>query len=178
MTNVQHATFGAGCFWCVDAVFRDLKGIEKVEAGYANGHKLNPTYKEVCTGRTGHAEVLQITFDPKVISYAELVDILFHVHDPTTLNRQGNDRGTQYRSGIYYHNEEQRKIAEEVKQRIEKSDLWANPIVTEIKVLDNYFGAEEYHQNYYNLNPNEGYCSAVVGPKVRKFREKYKAILK
>lgn len=178
MNNMELATFGAGCFWCIDVLFRDLKGVEKVEAGYSNGHKSNPTYKEVCTGTTGHAEVLQITFDPTVISYAELVDILFHVHDPTTLNRQGNDIGTQYRSGIYYHNEEQKKIAEQLKQQIDESDLWADPIVTEIEAIDNYSGAEKYHQNYYNLNPNQGFCNAVIAPKVKKFREKYKARLK
>jgi peptide-methionine (S)-S-oxide reductase len=170
------ATLGGGCFWCVEAIYQDLKGVSKVESGYSGGHIDNPTYKEVCSGLTGHAEVVQVTFDPEVISYADILRIFFTVHDPTTLNRQGNDSGTQYRSVIYYHSEEQKKTAEAIK--IEAKEAWDDPIVTEITAFDKFFKAEDYHQNYFKDNPNQGYCSFIIAPKVKKFREKFKDRLK
>lgn len=179
MSKLDTATFGAGCFWCVEAMFQQLKGVEHVESGYAGGKIKNPTYKMVCAGGTGSVEVAQIVFDPSVITYEKLVDILFHVHDPTTLNRQGNDVGDQYRSVIYYHNEEQKAIAEKVKNEIAASDLWADPIITTIEPINNYSKAEDYHQNYFNENKNSNsYCSMVVAPKVQKFKLKYKELLK
>ena len=172
------ATFGAGCFWCVEAVFQDMKGVEKVESGYAGGHVKNPSYREVTTGRTGHAEVARIWYDPEIISYETLLEILWHAHDPTTLNRQGNDVGTQYRSVIFYHNEAQKQLAETSKAETDSSGLWNNPIVTEILPVPEYYPAEDYHQNYLNNNPNQPYCAAVVAPKVRKMRKKFKHLLK
>lgn len=174
--KTEIATLGGGCFWCVEAIYQDLKGVTKVESGYSGGHIDKPTYREVCSGLTGHAEVIQVSFDPEVISYRDILRIFFTVHDPTTLNRQGNDKGTQYRSVIYYHSEEQKKIAEEVK--IEAKEAWDDPIVTEISAFDTFFKAEDYHQNYYKDNPNEGYCSFIIAPKVKKFREKFKDRLK
>lgn len=174
--KTEIATLGGGCFWCVEAIYQDLKGVSKVESGYSGGHIDKPTYREVCSGLTGHAEVIQVTFDPEVISYRDILRIFFTVHDPTTLNRQGNDKGTQYRSVIYYHSEEQKKIAEEVK--VEAKEAWDDPIVTEISAFDKFFKAEDYHQNYYKDNPNEGYCSFIIAPKVKKFREKFKDRLK
>lgn len=179
MSKLDTATFGAGCFWCVEVLFEKLKGVEKVESGYAGGKIKNPTYKQVCAGGTGVVEVAQIVFDPKIITYEKLVDILFHVHDPTTLNRQGNDVGDQYRSVIYYHNDEQKATAEKVLKEIDASDLWSDKIVTAIEPINNYSTAEDYHQNYYNNNSKtNGYCSAVIAPKVRKFQLKYKDLLK
>ncbi|HAD13182.1 MAG TPA: peptide-methionine (S)-S-oxide reductase [Saprospirales bacterium] len=174
--KTEIATLGGGCFWCVEAIYQDLKGVLKVESGYSGGHIDNPTYKEVCSGLTGHAEVIQVTFDPAIISYADILHIFFTVHDPTTLNRQGNDSGTQYRSVIYYHSEEQRKTAEAVK--IEAKEAWDDPIVTEISAFEKFYKAEDYHQNYFKDNPNQGYCSFIIAPKVKKFREKYKDRLK
>lgn len=174
--KTEIATLGGGCFWCVEAIYQDLKGVSKVESGYSGGHIDNPTYKEVCSGLTGHAEVVQVTFDPEVISYADILRIFFTVHDPTTLNRQGNDTGTQYRSVVYYHSEEQKKTAEAVK--IEAQEAWDNPIVTEISAFDKFYKAEDYHQNYFKDNPNQGYCSFIIAPKVKKFREKFKDRLK
>jgi peptide-methionine (S)-S-oxide reductase len=176
--NVEVATLGAGCFWCVEAVFQDVKGVHKVESGYTGGHVENPTYKQICTGTTGHAEVAQITFDPTVISFEDILMIFWHTHDPTTLNRQGNDAGTQYRSAIFYHNEKQKEIAEKSKAETEASDLWPNPIVTEITPLDVYYPAEDYHQNYFNNNPYQPYCMMVVNPKVQKFRKSFGEWLK
>ncbi|MGA1198940.1 MAG: peptide-methionine (S)-S-oxide reductase MsrA [Candidatus Latescibacterota bacterium] len=176
--NVEVATLGAGCFWCVEAVFQDVKGVHKVESGYTGGHVENPTYKQICTGTTGHAEVAQITFDPTVISFEDILMIFWHTHDPTTLNRQGNDAGTQYRSAIFYHNEKQKEIAEKSKAETEASDLWPNPIVTEITLLDVYYPAEDYHQNYFNNNPYQPYCMMVVNPKVQKFRKSFGEWLK
>ena len=176
--GLEVATFGAGCFWCVEAVFDALIGVKSVESGYAGGHIKNPAYREVCNGVTGHAEVVQITFDPSVISYAELVEVLWHVHDPTTLNRQGNDVGTQYRSAIFYHSEEQKNTAEKSLKETDASGLWSNPIVTEITPFTNYYPAEDYHQDYFRLNPNQGYCSIVIAPKVAKFRKQFKNKLK
>ena len=171
------ATYGAGCFWCVEAIFQDLKGVHKVESGYMGGQVKNPTYREVCSGTTGHAEVVQIHFDPAVISFETLTQILFATHNPTTLNQQGADRGTQYRSAIFYHDEEQKKIAEKVKAEFAPT-LWDDPIVTEITPADTYYVAEGYHQNYFNDNPNQGYCMAVINPKVQKFRKVFSHLLK
>lgn len=176
--NADSAVLGAGCFWCVDAIFQQLKGVLKVEVGYTGGIIKNPTYKMVCQGNTGHVEVAKIYFDPTVISYETLLDIFFHTHDPTTLNRQGNDIGEQYRSVIYYANEEQKNVAEAVLSRTDSSDLWSDPIVTTIEPLGEYYIAEDYHQDYYNNNTQQPYCSAVVGPKVAKFRIKYSHLLK
>lgn len=171
--QLEVTTLGGGCFWCLEAVYLELKGVEKVVSGYSNGHVPNPTYKEVCSGRTGHAEVVQITYDPSVISFEDLLDVFFTIHDPTTLNRQGADVGTQYRSGIFYHNEEQRRIAEEKIRELEAAGLWEDPIVTEVTALDRYYPAEEYHQDYFARNPMQPYCQVVVAPKVAKARKKF-----
>jgi len=174
----QLATLAGGCFWCLEAVYQDLKGVEKVESGYAGGRVPNPSYQLVCTGTTGHAEVVQITYDPQVVSYRELLQVFFTIHDPTTLNRQGNDVGTQYRSAIYYHDEAQKRVAEEVIAEVTAQGLWRNPIVTEIKPLDHFYKAEDYHQNYFKNNPYQPYCQVVIAPKVSKFRKKYVESLK
>ncbi|RTQ46034.1 peptide-methionine (S)-S-oxide reductase [Hymenobacter gummosus] len=176
---MELATFGAGCFWCVEAVFQNLKGVEKVVSGYTGGRIANPTYKEVCSGLTGHNEVIQITFDPQIISFEELLEIFWKTHDPTTLNRQGNDVGTQYRSGIYYHNEEQKRLAEAYKQKLNEAQAFDQPIVTEVLPAGPFYQAEDYHQNYYNQNSSQPYCQFVARPKVEKvkalFGEKLKA---
>jgi peptide-methionine (S)-S-oxide reductase len=169
------ATLGGGCFWCVEIMYQDLQGVLKVESGYSGGRSVNPTYQEICTGRSGHAEVIRVTFDPSLLSYREILDVFFTIHDPTTLNRQGNDRGTQYRSVIFYHSEDQKIIARESK--IAAQALWESPIVTEISLLENFYPAESYHQNYFKDNPNQPYCSIVIAPKVRKFRDKYRSKL-
>jgi peptide-methionine (S)-S-oxide reductase len=171
--KLETATFGTGCFWCTEAIFERLDGVEKVISGYSGGHIKNPSYKEVCTGTTGHAEVIRIYFDPEVISYEELLDVFWQTHDPTTLNRQGNDVGTQYRSVIFYHNEEQKKIAEKSKQEMDHSGTFADPIVTEISPLINFYEAENYHQDYFENNPNQPYCSVIIAPKVKKFKARY-----
>ncbi len=176
--QLETATLGGGCFWCVEAVYQDVKGVERVVSGYAGGHVENPTYQQVCTGRTGHAEVAQITFDPDVISYEEILYIFWRVHDPTTLNRQGNDVGPQYRSAIFYHDEEQKAIAERSLAEAEAAKVWPNPIVTEIAPLDTFYEAEDYHQNYYRNNPYQPYCMYVIDPKVRKFRKSFQERLK
>jgi peptide-methionine (S)-S-oxide reductase len=176
--KLETATFGAGCFWCVEAVFQELGGVRQVVSGYSGGGVENPTYEQVCMGRTGHAEVVQITFDPEVISYQELLEVFWRIHDPTTLNRQGADAGTQYRSMIFYHSEEQRATAERSKSEAEGSKIWPDPIVTEISPMRGFFDAEEYHQRYYLRNPYQGYCSAVIDPKVRKFRKEFQGLLK
>lgn len=175
---MEKATFGAGCFWCVEAVFQRLEGVHQVVSGYAGGKFKNPSYREVCYGKTGHAEVVQITFDPSVISYRELLEVLFATHDPTTLNRQGNDVGTQYRSVIFYHNDDQKRIAEEVKNAVDASGEWSSPVVTEISPLPEFYEAEEDHQNYYNDNKNAPYCQYVVKPKVDKLIKSYQQKLK
>ncbi len=175
--QTETATFGAGCFWCVEAVFQELNGVLKVESGYMGGDVPNPTYKAVCAGTTGHAEVTRITFDPSVISYAELLEVLWTAHDPTTLNRQGADVGTQYRSAIFYYSDEQRRIAEQSKAEV-ATKIWDDPIVTEIVPAAEFYVAEDYHQNYYALNPNAGYCRIVISPKVEKVRQKYADKLK
>jgi len=175
---MEKATFGAGCFWCVDTLFRDLSGVQEVTSGYMGGQTPNPTYEDICTGLTGHAEVVQVSFNPEIISYPELLEVFFKVHDPTTLNRQGADVGTQYRSVIFYHNENQKQIAEAAKAAANDSGDWDKEIVTEIAEESDYFIAETYHQDYYNLNPNKGYCALVIQPKVEKFRKLFKEKLK
>ena len=177
-TGLQKATFGSGCFWCTEAIFENLKGVHSVVSGYAGGQVQNPSYEEVCNGKTGHAEVTQITYDSSVISFDELLEVFWKTHDPTTLNRQGNDVGPQYRSVIFYHNDEQKKLAEKYKAELDKSGAWDKPIVTEISPLNNYFPAENYHQDYYNNNPNQGYCAFVIAPKLEKFKKVFKDKLK
>lgn len=172
------ATFGAGCFWCIEAVFLSLKGVISVQSGYSGGYTENPTYKEVCTGNTGHAEVVQIEFDPSVISYSELLEVFWQVHDPTTLNRQGGDVGTQYRSSVFYHSDNQRKEAEFYKKRLEDEKVWKDAIVTEIVPFTVFYPAEAYHQDYFANNPNQPYCSMVVAPKVQKFKKAFAQKLK
>src|SRR5690606_6731057 len=167
---MELATFGAGCFWCIEACFLGINGITSVKPGYAGGHTQNPTYEQVCTGTTGHAEVAQITYDPAVISYEKLLEMFWFAHDPTQLNRQGNDIGTQYRSVVFYHNEEQRMLAEKYKQRLEEAKLYPNSIVTLIEPINIYSEAEAYHHNYFELNPQNQYCQMVVKPKVEKFK--------
>lgn len=169
--NTALATFGAGCFWCVEAVFQDLKGVSSVVSGYTGGHVENPSYKQVCSGSTGHAEVAQITYDPDVISFEELLEVFWKTHDPTTLNRQGADVGSQYRSAVFYHNEEQRQLAEEYKQKLNASGAFNDPIVTEIVPIQKFYPAEDYHQNYFNQNESQPYCAFVIRPKVDKFRK-------
>ncbi len=170
---METATLAAGCFWCVEAVFDDLKGVEDVVSGYSGGHTENPTYKEVCSETTGHAEVVQIRFDPAELSFADLLRVFFSVHDPTQLNRQGNDIGTSYRSAIFYHSEEQKQTALEVIDEINNEGIYDKPIVTEVTAFDKFWPAEDYHQEYFANNPNQPYCAAVVAPKVAKFRQKY-----
>lgn len=172
------ATFGAGCFWCVEAIFQNLKGVEKVSSGYTGGSVPNPSYEEVCTGMTGHAEVAQILFDPEVITYKELLEVFWQTHDPTTLNRQGADVGTQYRSAIFYHNDEQRRLAEEYKKKLNESGAFNNPVITEISPLTVFYEAENYHQDYYNNNGNQPYCRLVIKPKMEKFEKAFKDKLK
>ena len=178
MNELQYATFGGGCFWCTEAVFQQLQGVETVEPGYCGGEVDNPTYQAVCTGTTGHAEVIQIGFDPDQISFEDLLSVFFQTHDPTTLNRQGNDVGTQYRSVIYFHNEAQRKTAEQFKAMLDDSGEFSSPIVTEISSACTFYRAEDYHLNYFRDNPTQGYCAFVVRPKVDKFRRKFRAKLK
>ena len=175
MTN-EITTLGGGCFWCLEAVFDDLQGVVSVESGYSGGSVLNPSYQAVCTGETGHAEVVQVTFDTEVISLEEILHVFFAVHDPTTLNRQGADVGTQYRSVIFYHSDEQKAVAEKVMAEV--ASEWSNPIVTEISPLGDYYVAEDYHQEYFANNPNQPYCRAIVAPKVQKFKQKFEFKLK
>ena len=171
---METVTFGSGCFWCTEAVFQQLKGVSSVVSGYSGGHVENPTYEQVVTGRTGHAEVCQIQFDPDQISFEDILEVFFNTHDPTTLNRQGNDIGTQYRSVIFYHTDEQRETAERIKAELDTSGTWKNPIVTEIVPIKKFYKAEDYHQNYYRNNPNQGYCQLVIAPKLRKFEKVFK----
>jgi len=176
--RLKVATFGAGCFWCVEAMFQQLNGVEKVVSGYSGGSVANPTYEQVCTGTTGHAEVSQITYDPEGISYAQLLEVFWKTHDPTTRNRQGNDIGPQYRSVIFYHDEDQKRLAEGYKAKLEAEHIWDRPIVTEIVPFDRFWPAEDYHQNYYVNNPDKGYCRVVITPKVEKFRKVFRDELK
>lgn len=175
---METATLAGGCFWCLEAVYDELKGVTDVVSGYAGGHVTNPTYKAVCDGTTGHAEVVQLQFDPSVISFSDILDVFFTIHDPTTLNRQGNDVGTQYRSAIYYHSPEQKAIAEQKIAELNREQLWANPIVTELTPIDKFYPAEDYHQEYFARNPLQGYCMVVIAPKVAKFRKQHLARLK
>jgi peptide-methionine (S)-S-oxide reductase len=177
-SNRELATLAGGCFWCLEAVFDELKGVESVESGYTGGHVPNPTYKAVCTGMTGHAEAVQITYDPSVVSYEDLLRIFFAIHDPTTLNRQGHDVGTQYRSAIYYHSPEQKSAAEKIIAEITSAGIWGRPIVTEVAPSKEFFVAEDYHQDYFTHNPYQPYCMAVVAPKVTKFRKQFVDMLK
>jgi len=176
-TNVDTAIFAGGCFWCSEAMFEELKGVQSVESGYSGGTVANPSYEQVCTGTTGHAESIRIIYDPSVITYDDLLKIFFTTHDPTTLNRQGADAGTQYRSAIFYLNDKQKETAEKVKKDFAPT-IWDDPIVTEITAYKNFYKAEDYHQGYYDQNPNEGYCRVVITPKVKKFREEFKEKLK
>lgn len=177
-TDVQRATLGGGCFWCLEAVYQELQGVHHVVSGYAGGAVEHPTYEQVCMGKTGHAEVVQITFDPKVISYEDLLEVFWHIHDPTTLNRQGADVGTQYRSIILYHDEEQRMMAEKSKQEADASGQWRTPIVTEIAPLSEFYEAEAHHQDYYRSDPSQPYCFVVIDPKLRKLRQEFQDKLK
>jgi len=174
----EKATFGAGCFWCVEAVFQQLRGVEDVVSGYSGGSVKNPSYREVTSGRTGHAEAIQLSYDPSVISYRELLEVFWSVHDPTTLNRQGADVGTQYRSAIFYHNPEQKKLAEEYRKKLDESGAFGDPIVTEITAFTAFYPAEDYHQEYYFNNPGQPYCRAVIQPKMEKFRKVFSEKLK
>jgi peptide-methionine (S)-S-oxide reductase len=176
--GLQLATFASGCFWCTEAIFQNVDGVEKVVSGYMGGTVKNPTYKDVCTGRTGHAEVIQLTYDPKKVSYDELLEIFWKTHDPTTLNRQGADVGTQYRSAIFYHNDDQKQLAEKYKKKLAEAEVFDQPIVTEIAPASVFYKAEDYHQNYYNLNGDAPYCSMVIQPKVEKFKKVFKEKLK
>ncbi|WP_394334435.1 peptide-methionine (S)-S-oxide reductase MsrA [Reichenbachiella faecimaris] len=175
---MEIATFGNGCFWCTEAIFQELNGVSKAVSGYMGGEVKNPTYKEVCSGTTGHAEVLQITYDPSVITFDELLEVFWKTHDPTTLNRQGNDVGTQYRSAVFYHNADQKMLASEYKGKLDASGAWSDPIVTEITAADTFYPAEDYHQEYFNLNGSQPYCNFVIRPKVEKFRKVFKDKLK
>lgn len=175
---IKEATFGAGCFWCVEACFKDLDGVMNVLPGYSGGHLKNPSYKEVCLGTTGHAEVARVEYNDEIISFTELLEVFWFLHNPTTLNRQGNDIGTQYRSAVFYHDEEQKTLSEEYKEKLNSSGAWDNPIITEISSLINFFPAENYHHNYFENNPDQPYCSSVVRPKVEKFRKAFEARLK
>ncbi len=177
-TNFEVATLGGGCFWCLEAVYDQMRGVSNVVSGYTGGHVPNPTYKAICTGTTGHAEVVQVTFDRNVVNFKEILQVFFTMHDPTTLNRQGNDVGPQYRSAIFYHSEEQKRIAQEVIGEFEAEGVWDNPIVTEVSPLVVFYEAEDYHQEYYENNPYQPYCMFVVAPKVKKFREKFVEHLK
>ena len=172
------ATLGGGCFWCLEAVYDELKGVTDVVSGYSGGHVVNPSYEHVCTGKTGHAEVTQVTFDTGVIGFKEILEVFFTIHDPTTLNRQGNDIGPQYRSAIFYHSPEQKAVAEQTIKELSGEKLWANPIVTEITPLDVFYPAEDYHQEYFANNPNQGYCRVIIAPKVAKFRKQHLERLK
>lgn len=172
------ATLGGGCFWCLEPLYADLQGVEDVVVGYSGGSVVDPSYEQVCTGRTGHAEVVQVTYNPDIISYREILEVFFSIHDPTTPNRQGADVGPQYRSVIFYHDNEQRQTAEQLIKQLQKEDIWTKPIVTQVSPFKEFYRAEEYHQEYYKINPNQGYCRVVISPKVSKFRHKYASRLK
>ncbi|MCC7117904.1 MAG: peptide-methionine (S)-S-oxide reductase MsrA [Anaerolineales bacterium] len=177
-TNLETITLAGGCFWCLEAVYDEAKGVHSVESGYANGHVPNPSYRDVCNGHTGHAEVVQIKFDPTVIACRDILNVFFAIHDPTTLNRQGGDVGSQYRSGIFYHTPEQKELAEALIGELNAQKIWNSPIVTEVTALKNFYPAEAYHQEYFVNNPGQPYCQAVVAPKVAKFRKHYLELLK
>jgi peptide-methionine (S)-S-oxide reductase len=172
-SSLRVATFGSGCFWCTEAVFKELRGVKAVVSGYSGGATADPTYEQVCSGRTGHAEAVQIAFDPAEVSFEELLEVFWQTHDPTTMNRQGHDVGTQYRSVIFYHDEEQRRAAEESKAALDGSAAWPSPIVTQIEPFTQFYPAEDYHRNYFARNPSQAYCAAVIRPKVEKFRQAF-----
>ena len=176
--DTEVATLAGGCFWCLEAVFAELKGVEKVVSGYTGGKAANPSYHEVCAGKTGHAEAVQITFDPTVIPYKDILEVFFQVHDPTTLNRQGADVGTQYRSAIFYHNDEQKAIAEQMIKELDAAKVWKSPIVTEVKTFSAFYPAEDYHRDYFSQNSTQPYCQVVIAPKLAKFRKHYSHKLK
>ena len=176
--SLESATLAGGCFWCLQAMFKEIAGVEKVVSGYTGGNTVHPTYEQVCSGRTGHAEAVQVSFDPSRISYREILEIFFSIHDPTTLNRQGADVGTQYRSAIFYHGEQQKAVAEELILKLNSAHLWKNPIVTQIAPLRNFYPAEDYYQGYFAQHPEQGYCRAVVSPKLNKFRRQWSEHLK
>jgi peptide-methionine (S)-S-oxide reductase len=178
MNRKEVATLAGGCFWCLEAVYDDLQGVESVESGYSGGDVQNPTYRQVCSGATGHAEVVQVTFDKSVVSFREILEIFFAIHDPTTLNRQGADVGTQYRSAIFYHSPEQKEVAEKLIAELNSEGIWDAPIVTEVVPFEKFYVAEDYHQEYFAQNPSQPYCRAVVAPKVAKFRQKFLGKLK
>jgi peptide-methionine (S)-S-oxide reductase len=178
MPTQEITTLGGGCFWCLEAVFDEMAGVISVESGYMGGHVDNPTYKAVCTGSTGHVEVVQVTFDPSVAAFREILEVFFAIHDPTTRDRQGNDSGPQYQSAIFYHSPEQKAVAEEVIREIDAEKIWSNPVVTEVRPAEKFYVAEDYHQEYFANNPNQGYCAYIVAPKVKKFRDKFKAKVK
>ena len=175
---MEVATFASGCFWCTEAVFQRINGVEKVVSGYSGGHTVNPTYRQVCSGDTGHAEALQVHYDPSKVSFEQLLKIFWKTHDPTTVDRQGNDVGSQYRSAIFYHNEEQKRLAEEYKKKLDQARIWDDPIVTEITPFTNFFSAEDYHQNYYNENSNQPYCAFTIRPKIEKLEKVFRERLK
>jgi len=177
-TIMEKITLGAGCFWCVEAIFQEIKGVESVVSGYANGQVKNPSYKEVCLGTTGHAEVVQLEYNPEVVSLAKILEVFFQTHNPTTLNRQGGDTGTQYRSGIYYHNETQKEIARAIFNQLDDSGAYSDAIVTEIEEIESFYPAEDYHQEYFDLNGTNPYCTAVIRPKVEQFKKTFSEILK
>ena len=176
--DLKKATFGGGCFWCTEAIFEEIKGVETVVSGYAGGNIKNPTYKEVCSGLTGHAEVIQISYNPELVSFSTLLEIFFKTHDPTTLNRQGADVGTQYRSAIFYHDIEQKKVAEEIIAALDRENIWPDPVVTEVTEFKDFYPAENYHQEYYQNNRQQGYCRMVIQPKMEKFRKVFKEYLR
>ena len=176
--SLEVATLAGGCFWCIEAVFREVDGVENVVSGYTGGATVNPTYQQVCTGKTGHAEAVQVSFSPANISYREILEIFFSIHAPTTLNRQGADTGTQYRSAIFYHNEQQKAVAEELIGQLNKAHLWKKPIVTHIVPLDTFYSAEDYHREYFSRHPEQAYCQMVISPKVSKFRKQWTKRLK
>jgi peptide-methionine (S)-S-oxide reductase len=176
--NLQTATLAGGCFWCLEAVFDEVKGVQSVESGYAGGKKAEPSYRDVSTGMSGHAEVVQVSFDPQVVSYKDILNVFFAIHDPTTMNRQGADVGTQYRSAIFYHDDEQKRTAEDLIKELNTQKIWDQPIVTEVAKLDKFYMAEDYHQEYFAKNPYQPYCQAVVAPKVTKFRKHHLEMLK
>lgn len=173
MATYETATLGGGCFWCIDTIFRELQGVEKVESGYAGGRMPNPTYRDVCSGMTGHAEVVQVTFDPSLLSFRDLLGVFFTIHDPTTADRQGADVGTQYRSIVLYHSDEQRETAKQVIDELNRETVWDDPIVTQLVPFTTFYSAEKYHQDYYSQNQNQPYCQIVIAPKVAKFRKAY-----
>jgi len=177
-TSLGVATFAGGCFWCIEAVFREVDGIEQVISGYTGGSTPNPAYQQVCSGQTGHAEAVRVKFNPSKISYREILEIFFSVHDPTTLNRQGADVGTQYRSVIFYHNEQQKAVAEELIGELNGANLWKNPIVTQVVPVNTFYPAEEYHQEYFSRHPEQSYCQVVISPKISKFRKRWSKRLK